>query len=211
MPSAAQVDRDFFYKNFPSGGLNGKTATANRKRGFNAIFDAWDADPKSDRLEWLAYLLATAWHETGAQMLPVREGFAKTDAGAVKAVTAYCKKEGIKNYAERAANGKSYYGRGYVQLTHAANYRSLGKELGVGDDLVDEPDKVLNEATGAKILKLGLTKGKFRPAAGKLKDYFDGASKKWSGARALVNGDGKKNGAMVGDYGKAFFKALKNL
>ena len=42
--------------------------------GMNAILDEWDrrklADPR-----WLAYMLATTFHETARTMLPVREAY----------------------------------------------------------------------------------------------------------------------------------------
>jgi predicted chitinase len=45
------------------------------------------------------------------------------------------------------ANGKkhtnTYYGRGYVQLTWQENYASLGQSLGLGDDLLVNPDNAL--------------------------------------------------------------------
>jgi hypothetical protein len=217
MPEA-KVDRDFFGENFPSKKLGGKKLTATRQQGFDAIFDFWDTVESYDSMEWLAYELATAWHETGAQMLPVREGFKATDAEAYAAVTAYCKKKGISNYAARHSNGNSYYGRGYVQLTHADNYKKMGKQLGVGDTLYDKPDKVMDPATAASILVVGLMDGLFRPAAGTLFDYFNGTDQRWFDARALVNGDknskpswagGKKIGTLVADYGQAFLGALK--
>ena len=108
------IDRDFFAKNFPSSALFGAKLTNSRKTGFDGIFDVWDSIELYESLEWLAYELATAWHETGGTMLPVREGFKKTDKEAFDHVTAYCKKKGITNYAARHTNGNSYYGRGYV-------------------------------------------------------------------------------------------------
>jgi Chitinase class I len=203
------IDRDFFYKNFPSSALGGKKMSAKRKEGFEAIFDAWDANPAIGVLAWPAYMMATAWHETGAVMLPVRESFATTDASAFNRVSAYCKKKGIANYAARHPNGNSYYGRGYVQLTHGDNYKKMGKTLGLGNKLYDDPEKVLDEKVGAEILAIGLIKGLFRPAKGTLKTYFDGTTARWTQARNLVNGDVKKNGAMVGGYGKAFLTALR--
>lgn len=211
------VDRAHFEAKFPSAKLYGKTLTADRKQGFNAIFDSWDAVESYDSLEWLAYELATAWHETGGRMQPVREGFATSDAGAYTAVTKYCKAQGIYNYATRHTNGNSYYGRGYVQLTHAVNYKKMGEHFGLGDALYANPDKVLDPHTGAKILIHGMMDGLFRPSKGTLLDYFNGSSQKWFEARDLINGDkdkkpawtgGKKIGTIIADYGKAFVSVL---
>jgi hypothetical protein len=63
-----------------------------------------------------------------------------------------------------------------------------------------------------------MIEGLFRPAKGKLADYFDGASERWFDARELINGDknkmprwaeGKKIGTLIADYGKGFHGALR--
>ena len=216
----AKVDRAFFAANFPSKELFGKKNSPSRTQGFHAIFDVWDAIPEYDYTSWLAYALATAWHETGATMLPVREGFKATDADAFAHVTAYCKAQGIPNYAARAANGHSYYGRGYVQLTHGFNYKSMGKRLGVGDRFYDVPDRVMDPTNAGRILLTGLIEGAFRPKAGTVMDYFTPGGQQWISARDMINGDKHKTpkwaggatiGELVGGYGRAFQKALRLL
>ena len=212
------IDRAVFAEEFPSKKLYGKKLTPQRKEGFDAIFSLWDGIESYNSLEWLAYELATAWHETGGSMQPVREGFKATDAAAYAHVTAYCKKKGIYNYATRHSNGNSYYGRGYVQLTHGDNYRKMGEHLGVGSDLYNSPDKVMEPAVAARILVIGMMDGLFRPAKGTLFDYFNGSHQLWFDARDLINADknskpkwaeGKKIGTLVADYGKGFLGALK--
>jgi hypothetical protein len=212
------VDRAYFYANFPKAALFGKTLNASRQQGFDAIFDEWDQIDQFDILEWLAYALGTAWHETGGQMQPVREGFAASDAAAYQAVTTYCANKGIDNYAKRHANGNSYYGRGYVQLTHSSNYSTMSQRLGLGTRLYDHPDDVLTPAIGGKILLVGMIEGLFRPAKGRLFDYFNGTQQKWLTARDLINGDknskpawanGLSIGELVSQYGKGFLGVLR--
>ena len=41
--------------------------------GMNYILDTWEDAPPSDDLRWLAYALATTYHETAATMLPIAE------------------------------------------------------------------------------------------------------------------------------------------
>lgn len=214
------VDREYFYTNFPKAALFGKKLTDSRKEGFDAIFDQWDEIDQFDILEWLAYALGTAWHETGGQMQPVREGFASSDAAAYQAVTNYCAKKGIDNYAKRHANGNSYYGRGYVQLTHSSNYSKMGEKLGLGMRLYDHPDDVLTSAAGGRILLVGMIDGLFRPAKGRLFDYFNGTEQRWLAARDLINGDknvkppwaeGRSIGELVAKYGKGFLGALREI
>ncbi len=47
--------------------------------GINAIMDAWNLYGDGDDAK-IAYILATAFHETGQTMEPVREAFGKSDA-----------------------------------------------------------------------------------------------------------------------------------
>lgn len=50
------------------------------------------------------------------------------------------------------APGKSYHGRGFIQLSWSANYKSAGSGIGVGDDLYNDPDQVATSIeTGMKV------------------------------------------------------------
>lgn len=94
-----------------------KKITQKQVDGYEAIFNYWDLY-KLRNIRWLAYVLATAYHETGRRMEPVREGFCKTDEGSIRAVTRLYEKEVIStNYALPEENGNSYFGRGLVQIT----------------------------------------------------------------------------------------------
>ena len=104
------------------------------------------------RSKTLAYALATAYHETGTRMVPVREGFAKTDAQA-RAVVAG------RKYGKPAANGIVYYGRGHVQLTWQSNYKDTGDKIGL--DLVGNPDLMLDPEISARVLIEGLIDGRW--------------------------------------------------
>lgn len=63
-----------------------------------------------------------------------------------------------------------------------------------------------------------MIEGLFRPAKGKLADYFNDQGAHWFEARELINGDkektpqwanGKRIGDLISDYGRGFFHALK--
>ena len=173
--------------------------------GFNAIFDAWDEVPELDFLDWIAYILATAWHETGEKMQPVRETFAATDEQAFQRVTAFCLKKGKDNYARRHPNGNSYYGRGYVQLTHAVNYKTAGQKLGIGDRLFDRPDDVLDPKMGARIIVNGMIGAWF--TSHKLTDHLNSHIRDWKNARRIINGLDKAD--TIAGHAKMFVKCLK--
>ena len=60
--------------------------------GMNYILDTWEDAPPSDDLRWLAYALATTYHETAATMLPIAEygygGLERSLRGPSRSVTA---------------------------------------------------------------------------------------------------------------------------
>jgi putative chitinase len=58
-----------------------------------------------------------------------------------------------------AGDGPRYCGRGYVQLTWKNNYARAGEKCGV--DLVAYPDKAMDPAIAAKILREGMEHGWF--------------------------------------------------
>lgn len=81
----------------------------------------------------LAYALATAKAEAGGK--PVREIQGPQQAARL-------------GYG----GGTDYYGRGYIQLTHDYNYRDIGRKIGLGDQLVNNPDMALDPKIAAKVM-----------------------------------------------------------
>ena len=163
----------------------GKPPTEKQRAGFEAMFAYWAASALNDE-RWLAYALATAWHETGTRMEPVREGFCDSDECAIRAVTRLFEKKKIKrNYALPHPNGHSYFGRGLVQITHGVNYERVGKAIGLGTRLFDEPSLALDLPTSVKILFVGMVDGLF--SGKKLADYFTNTKTDWVNARRIVN------------------------
>jgi hypothetical protein len=164
--------------------------------GVETILTAWDKFAVGD-IRTLSYILATSFHETGGLMQPVREGFAKTDAGARKAVAKR------KYSAVDPRTGHVYYGRGHVQLTWGTNYKRLGSRLGL--DLYRNPDLALDPQVSADILVIGMIEGLF---SGKLVgDYFREYVSDPVGARKVVNGTDKAH--LIATHYEAFLAALK--
>jgi predicted chitinase len=196
-----KVNRAKFFTAFRSqfGALNNSQV-----QGYNAMFDYWD---KSDLTEkrWLSYVLATAFHETGEDMQPVREGFASSDQGSINAVTSLFDRGIIgENYALPEANGKSYFGRGLVQITFGDNYKKLGKAIGIGNDLYDNPSLALDMDIAVKILFKGMVDGLYTGHS--LRMHFFEDRTNWFEARRIINRLDKAD--LIEGYGKKFFNCL---
>ncbi|WHO24251.1 glycoside hydrolase family 19 protein [Agrobacterium tumefaciens] len=176
--------------------------------GMNALFRCWDSHkiPAPDKRH-LAYILASVFHETGGRMVPVRETFASTDAGAIaaldKAYNAGRLGQVSKPYWRKGANGKAYFGRGDIQLTHEENYKVLGERIDV--DLVGNPSLALDLDISAEIAIVGMLEGLF--TGKKLTDYFNLKKDDPVGARAVVNGRDKAK--LIAGYYKSFLDALE--
>lgn len=176
--------------------------------GMNALFRCWDSHkiPAPDKRH-LAYILASVFHETGGRMVPVRETFASTDAGAIAALDKAYKAGRLgqvsKPYWRKGANGKAYFGRGDIQLTHEENYKVLGERIGV--DLVGNPSLALDLDISAEIAIVGMIEGLF--TGKKLTDYFNLKKDDPVGARAVVNGRDKAK--LIAGYYNSFLDALE--
>jgi hypothetical protein len=167
------MQREKFYNALRarSSGVFGTQLSQKQVTGIEGILDAFTTE--GDGLAGtLAYALATTYHETGRQMVPVREGFKKTDAQA----RAYVQ----RNYGRKGPNwycwpkGKYqhvYYGRGRVQETWLDNYIKTSKEMGI--DFVKFPDKRLDPVIDAKILFRGLLDGRWNGKGHGLRYYLD--------------------------------------
>lgn len=182
--------------------LAGGALTQSQVDGINAILSAPEARGWDRR--WLAYALATAWHETGGVMQPVREGFADSDAAAIRAVTRLFEQGRIsRNYALRdEATGQSYYGRGLVQLTHKANYAKAGAALDLPLDL--QPDLALEPDVSAAILLRGMAEGWF--TGKKLGNYFGVVLDDPVSARRIVNGLDKAD--LIASYHRTILEGI---
>ena len=153
-----------------------------------------------------AYVLATAWHETGGKMRPVVENLNYSEGGLRATFARYFSAEAAPRYVrapERIANrayanrigngdeasgdGWRYRGRGFVQITGRANYRTFADRLGL--DLEGEPDLALEPRNAATILFDGMDLGLFTGRA--LADYIDSGRADYVGARRIVNGQDK--------------------
>jgi hypothetical protein len=115
----------------------------------------------------LLYIIATAYHES--KLAPVRE-----IRGAV----------GTPLYNRQESYWKTgYYGRGFVQLTHERNYKTMGEIFNV--DLVNNPDLALQPVLAADILVYGMINGSF--TGRRLSQYINDSRQDYFEARRVVN------------------------
>ena len=115
----------------------------------------------------LAYMLATAWHETAFTMKPVREAFWLSEAW---------RKKNLRYWP--------HYGRGYVMLTWPFNYQKAEDETGapISRDL----DLAMDPKLAAIILVVGMTEGWFTKK--RLDRYVTLSKSDFRNARRVVNG-----------------------
>lgn len=154
-----------------------------------AIWEAWeqygDGDPRK-----LAYILATAHHETGAFKW-MREIWGPT--------TAQQRYEGRADLGNvQPGDGKKFMGRGFVQLTGRRNYQDWSKRTGL--DLIKEPQLVQEPAVAARILVQGSMLGTF--TGKKLGDFAT-----FKDMRRVINGTDRAD--MIAGYASTFLAAIQ--
>lgn len=178
------MNRSKFYTH-ASHALFGGKLSQTQVDGMEGIINAF-ATHGDDKDSTLAYALATAFHETGRQMSPVRETFAASDEEAIRRLNAWAKKKGrTKNiyWRPELPYYEAYFGRGHVQLTWKANYERSSADAGV--DLVKNPNAMLDAEISARVLIKGLLDGRWNGQGHGIRYYLDRGDLK--NARRTVN------------------------
>lgn len=175
----------------------------------------------------VAYMMATAFHESGRNLVPITENLNYTTAARIKAVwpsrfaTTAAAQPYVKQpqklanlvYGGRLGNtgandGWTYRGRGHVQTTGKTNYQKVSKYI--GQDAVKNPDLLLDIKNSVIALVHCMIDGVY--TGKKLSDF--NLPRDYYGARAIINGDkarkeGKATiGETIGNYAKQFENAL---
>lgn len=176
------INRQKFWKKYKE--VFGKF-TLSHYKGTESIFDAWEKNKIGlTDIRFLAYMLATAKHETANTMQPIEE-FGKGKN--------YRYGRKIKHSgAAYTWPDKIYYGRGLVQLTWYENYKLFGDFLKI--PLLENPDLACNMDIAIEIMFEGMTRGlsKRGDFTGKsLEMYFNKNTEDPIGARRIINGTDK--------------------
>ena len=204
-------DRTVYFDNVRASLFSG-SLSQQQVDGQNDILNVWESIPYrfpdiALDMRWLAYMLATTFHETSRQMWPIEE---------------YGKGSGSSYGMPDPETKQTYYGRGYVQLTWRENYARADNELGLNDEESCEwhAENALDPVRAAQIMFKGMYEGWFRSdSAGRqtLPRYFNATTGDAYGAREIINGDKKKipswsNGVSIGNlirgYHDNFLEAL---
>ncbi|WP_017978538.1 hypothetical protein [Sphingomonas melonis] len=169
-PRALAKPKAFFDRVRP---LFGKSLTSAQVAGIECKLTAFGA--AGAPIAYVAYGLATSFHETAQTMQPVREiGRGKGRAYGVPG------KHG----------GQIAYGRGDVQLTWDYNYARADGELGLKGALTANYDLALDPAISARIMVEGMLEGWF--TGKRLSDYLPASGfatlAQFIKARRIING-----------------------
>lgn len=181
-----RFDRDKFFGGYRP---TFSALTQPQVNGLSTLLGEIEADEAWSDLRHVSYLLATAKHETANTFEPIKE---------------YRAREGT---TARAVQDKywstGYYGRGYVQLTHRANYQTFSVILGA--DFMRNPDLALRPAYAYRIAATGMRRGLF--TGKKLSDYLNEREADYIGARRIVNGQDRAE--LIGRYAAGFEAVLR--
>lgn len=164
-------------------------------QGFEAVMDTIEGAPLSHQ----AYMLATAWHETGGTMQPVREAYWLSEAW---------RKKNLRYYP--------HYGRGYVQITWLRNYEwldaaSAAAGLTKPGEILANLDLAMRPDIAALALRKGMEEGRYdadgKTMAQRLPMQGVATREQYIKARRLVNINDKAD--LIEDYAQVFERALR--
>ncbi|MCY6382702.1 peptidoglycan-binding protein [Hoeflea prorocentri] len=201
-PGPERLSRRTFFDGVRQSLFSGSLSQS-QVEGIDDVLDVWEREYSDEDPRWLAYILATIYHETGRRMVPVREGFATSDAGARRAVAKLFADGRIsRDYAE-PVGGISYFGRGRVQVTHLDNYRRLSVRF--DRDFVNNPGLLLEPRIDAEVAVTGHVEGLW--TGRKLSDFIDGNRCDYVEARRIVNRLDKAS--KIAAYARSFETAVR--
>lgn len=143
--------------------------------------------------------------------------FSVTAKGTQSAITKGAKlgapatQKAVKAYADDDGAELSYFGRGYVQLTWWSNYARSSAQLGMGLQLLLDPEKVLQPEIAYKLMAHGMLTGDGFANGRKFSRYFKGATTDYVKARGMVNGtDHAVEIAAIAGHFKSILLAAKS-
>ncbi|MFA0811939.1 hypothetical protein [Microbulbifer epialgicus] len=214
--TALQMERSTFYEDIRKGIFKG-SLTQEQVNGMEVILNFWENPPTQPSgnfkiqweirsIGWLAYMLATIFHETAYTMQPI------TEYGSKSYFTRYDFRKDLGN--TEPGDGYKFRGRGFVQLTGRRNYEKLTpvvrEHYPQCPDFTQDPDAVKVPKYATIILFYGMFLGIFTgkalrhsigdPEKGQIVDYRH--------ARQIINAMDKADN--IARYAEEFEQALVN-
>ncbi len=196
------INRIQFQNRLRTNQLYQNDLTSGQLQGFNAFFDEWESNPNYKDIRWLAYILATAYHEVNKTMQPIAEygrGKGKPYGSKLKYGG------GPSKRTPYTTPDKLYYGRGHVQNTWYEIYEKLTKANKNGWDFLNDPDLLLTMKPSVWATFYGMTTGLY--TGRKLAHYFDGNIEDAVNARKIING--KDKAELIALYYTRFLNCLQ--
>lgn len=171
----ATTNKDLFFQEYRR--IFGAISKQKTVEVLSAILDANDNTYKLP-IEQLAYLLATAYHETGYDFIPKREYGTKEYF-----IRRYWTNSKVARWLgnDNSSEAVKYCGRSLVQITGETNYERFG--------IADNPEKALETETAIRIIFEGMIKGIF--TGKKLSDFYYKGKYNYLKARSIINGNDK--------------------
>lgn len=211
MPAISDIDWRLFYTG-PQGVrktlFNGKL-TQRQVDGMNRIC-AMAFEDFGLGVAQTSYILATAYHETGRLMHPVREANGVSDEDTIARLDrAYA--QGRMKWVRSPYWRTGYFGRGEVQLTWSSNYKKMNKIVQTvypDVDIVENPNVIIERPEISTFIMIyGMVHGSF--TGKRLDDFGDGNPRfDHAGARAIINPHEYDSYDRVGGYSIKFMQAL---
>lgn len=177
------------------------------KKVFTGISQYYSKEKRDCDIRKIAYMLATAKHETAHTFNPIKEyggkSYLERMYDPILGKSEKRRSMALKNENTQQGDGVKYCGRGFVQLTWKKNYRKTGEKFGV--DLISFPEKALEHNLAIKIMIYGSEDGTFTGKA--LGDYISLDETDYYNARRVINGIDKA--ATIQGYAEKIEKFLK--
>lgn len=198
---ASAINREFFFSKCRQDLFGGKL-NPSQVEGMTAILDEWEAHHASEDDRHLAYMFATAHHETDRKMQPIDEYGGNAYFTRKYGIEGDNPARARRNGNTEPGDGPKYHGRGFVQLTWKNNYEKMTSVAGV--NLVKNPERAKDLRIAIKIMFFGMIEGSF--TGHKLAKFFSKTTEDWVNARRVINGVDKAN--LVGTYGRSYYGAI---